>query len=73
MFLRDLNDFKWLVSYDNVSEIKYIYEQYRLYPFDLNYSVQVSKKGKELIIFSENLALPEYFTLGKFKEPLICI
>jgi DNA adenine methylase len=72
-FLRNLHNFKWLVSYDNVPEIKNIYEEYRLFPFDLNYSVQITKKGKELIIFSGNLVLPEYFTLGKFKEPLICI
>lgn len=72
-FLRTLIDFKWVVSYDNVPEIKSIYENYRLFPFDLKYSIQVPKKGKELIIFSDNLILPEYFTLGKHKEQLICI
>lgn len=72
-FLKTLNDFKWIVSYDNVPAIKKIYDNYRLFPFDLNYSVQVPKKGKELIIFSDNLILPNYFTLGKHKEQLICI
>lgn len=73
IFLRKLRKFKWLVSYDNVPEISKIYESYRLFPFDLNYSVQTNKKGKELIIFSENCKLPEFFITRNYKGQLTCI
>lgn len=71
VLLSGMEDFRWLVSYDNVQPIAEIYSNYRQFSFDLNYSVQVTKKGKELMIFSNNLRLPDYFKLGKLKEQLI--
>ncbi len=71
--LSNVIDFKWLVSYDNVEQIRSIYSNYRVFPFNLNYSIQIVKKGKELMIFSDELILPKYFTLGKNKEQLICL
>lgn len=51
--------FPWLVSYDDNDEIRKIYEAYRTESHILNYSAQVKMKGNEIIIFSDNLAIPK--------------
>lgn len=51
--------FKWILSYDNVEEIKALYSTFDLYSFDLSYTAQEKKIGSELLIPSYNLRLPE--------------
>lgn len=67
---------RWLISYDNVDQIKNMYQQYRLAKFDLNYTLQSKKFGSELLIFSDNLNLGAEITvngrssdLGIFRYP----
>ena len=50
--------FKWILSYDNVEEIQKLYKRFDLYTFDLTYTVQTSKQGKELLTHSKNSVLP---------------
>lgn len=50
---------KWLITYDNVPFICDIYKQYRSATFELNYSANNSGKGKEIMIYSDNLVIPE--------------
>jgi len=69
--LREFPNYRWVVSYDNVSKIKKIYDQYRQFTFNLNYSVQVSKKGKELMVFSRSIKLPEKFVVRNVEKKLI--
>ncbi|KZY40681.1 hypothetical protein A3733_05385 [Pseudoalteromonas shioyasakiensis] len=54
----------WLVSYDNAPEIRNIYSGYKQISFDLQYSAQTKKLGSEVMIFSDNLKVPE-LQLGK--------
>lgn len=58
------NGLRWLISYDNVSQIKNMYQQYRLATFDLNYTLQTKKFGSELLIFSDNLNLGTEITVN---------
>lgn len=51
------NAVKWVISYDNVPQIRKLYEQFRLSSFDLSYSLQEKKLGRELLVFSPNLKL----------------
>lgn len=69
--LQGFSNYKWIVSYDNVPEINDIYEEYRKFSFNLNYSVQVCRKGKELMVFSSRLKLPSHFVVRKSTEKLI--
>lgn len=55
---------RWLISYDNVEQIKKIYRDYRLAKFDLNYTLQSKKFGSELLIFSDNLNLGGEITVN---------
>lgn len=48
--------FPWLISYDDVSEIRKIYSKSSCINLYMDYSVKTSKKGKELLI--SNLMIP---------------
>lgn len=45
----------WIVSYDNVDEIKNMYSQFRQKEFDITYTLENKRKAKEIIIFSNTL------------------
>ena len=63
------DELRWLISYDNVHQIKNMYKQYRLATFDLNYTLQTKKFGSELLIFSDNLNLgPEITVNGRTSD-----
>lgn len=46
----------WLLTYDNKKEIKSLYPSRRIVNFSLNYNAYESRKGKELMIFSDAFA-----------------
>lgn len=50
---------KWIVSYDNVEEIKLMYLGYNKIEYDLSYTVQEKYKGKEVMFFSNNMIVPK--------------
>lgn len=56
---------KWLVSYDNVPEIKNLYKKYKQEEFALNYSAREHFKGTEVMIFQEKLVTPPKIIMGK--------
>lgn len=45
----------WILTYDNVSEITNMYYGFRTEDYTLNYSAGKASKGKEIMIFSDNL------------------
>lgn len=54
-----LEGYRWLITYDNVPFIESLYEEYRKIVFELNYSASNSGKGQEIMIYSDNLIIPE--------------
>lgn len=48
----------WIVTYDNVYEIKNLYKSYHMKEFDLNYSLANNGKGTEVIIFKDKNNCP---------------
>lgn len=50
---------KWIISYDAVELIKKLYEDYRQTEYYLSYSAGNPSKGRELMVFSDGLILPE--------------
>lgn len=58
-YLKDTTKFKWVLSYDNVSEIRELYNGYDLYEFNLKYTANVVKSGAELLTYSKDLLLPD--------------
>lgn len=56
-FLRQAK-FPWLLSYDNVEEIRNIYRDFDLYQFNLGYTAQTAKLGNELLTHSKDVQFP---------------
>ena len=50
---------KWLISYDAVNFLKDLYKDYRQSEYYLNYSVGNPSKGKEIMVYSNDLVVPE--------------
>ncbi len=50
---------RWLVSYDNVQEIKKLYKNQKKFTYSLNYSAVNSTTGSEVIIYQQDLIIPK--------------
>jgi len=58
-FLRRIRNVRWLVTYDNVPEIRALYAWRReITDFFLQYSAASAKEGSEIMIASDGLKLP---------------
>ncbi|MCH8486369.1 MAG: DNA adenine methylase [Candidatus Cyclonatronum sp.] len=62
--------YSWMVSYDNVSQIRNLYLEYRKSTFNLKYSLQEKKEGSELVVFSPNINLPATIIVNKQSQDL---
>lgn len=51
-------DKPWLVSYDNVEQIRHIYRTFPQIDYELSYTAQDKRRGSEVMIFPENLKIP---------------
>ncbi|WP_343358224.1 DNA adenine methylase [Bartonella schoenbuchensis] len=49
----------WLITYDNVEEVKLLYNQYPKVEFNIRYSLQNKRKAQELMIFSPKIKIPQ--------------
>ena len=52
-------DNNWILTYDNTPEIIKLYESKRHRFFNLNYSANKHKLGKEIIFYSDNIKIPQ--------------
>lgn len=50
---------KWIISYDAVDFIKELYSDYRQKEYCLSYSAGNRSKGKEIMVYSDGLILPD--------------
>lgn len=61
----------WLISYDAVPFLKALYHDYRQNEYYLSYSAGNPSKGKEIMVYSNNLVIPDgeivWLTKGKSK------
>lgn len=62
-FIKRQTGYRWLMTYDNVPEIRKLYADRGTVDFDLRYSAHTSKVGSELLIFSSNLDMPDDLSL----------
>ncbi len=51
---------KWIVTYDNVHQIKNLYIDFRQKKYTLNYSAAQPSKGQEVMIFSNNIYITKH-------------
>lgn len=55
----------WILTYDNVEFIQSLYDGYRQYRYNLNYSAANKRIGTELLIASNSLSLSESLNISK--------
>ena len=58
MFLKSSKPYWWLMSYDDVPEIRQLYRDFSLRPFDLAYTAYNQRAGREVLIHNGELSLP---------------
>lgn len=51
-------EFPWVMTYDNVPQIRELYSEVNTTPFTLRYSAFESREGKEVVIHGDELTLP---------------
>lgn len=73
--IRDSVKKRWIVSYDNVSEIHDLYQDYKHEVYSLSYSSSSKYQGSEVMFYSESLILPDvpspaYITPERFSQEL---
>ena len=57
--IRNIEEIKWIVSYDNHPSIKQIYQGFPLKEYTFNHAAFESREGKEILFFSRNLNIPD--------------
>lgn len=60
---------KWIISYDAVEFIKKLYEGYKQTEYYLSYSAGNPSKGRELMVFSDGLILPDMEVVKTKRQP----
>ena len=57
--IKSIKNFKWIVSYDNVKEIKKLYKNFPNKEFSFKHTAYVVREGKEILFLSNNIKQPE--------------
>lgn len=57
--IKRIKNSKWIVSYDNVPEIKEIYRSCENKKYFFFHTARKAKKGSEILFFSKNLVIPK--------------
>lgn len=69
--IKNIGDFPWIVSYDNVPEICNLYSEYESISYSINYSAAEHTKGTEIMVFSNGLSFPRIKTPTKVEKSAI--
>lgn len=57
-FIKNDKNINWIVSYDDVKEIRKLYENFRQVKSKIIYTAYEIREGKEILFFSNNLKIP---------------
>lgn len=55
--ISNIQNHKWIVTYDNVEQIANLYSQYRMTTYSLTYTAEKKYSGSELMVFSDTIEL----------------
>jgi DNA adenine methylase len=56
--IKKMKNTRWIVSYDNVPQIKKLYSEFRKKEYMLSHVAYEVREGKEILFFSQNLTIP---------------
>ena len=60
----------WMVSYDDVRDIRELYSSFRSKEYDISYSAQDRYRGREVAFFANGLSIPEVKDPSRLKDRL---
>ncbi|MBI5841057.1 MAG: DNA adenine methylase [Chloroflexi bacterium] len=60
---------RWIISYDDVPEIRLLYKKYKSLAYKLHYTAQDKYKGNEILFFCNNLIVPKSDNPQAIKAP----
>ena len=63
--IKKMKGVRWIVSYDNVSEIKKLYSDFKKKEYTFSHVAYEIREGKEVLFFSNNLIIP------RIKSPIL--
>lgn len=72
-FLQTEAHFSWVLSYDDVPQIREMYVKSDLFRFPLKYTVSKKQVGYELLTHSDNIHFPESLTIRRIHSKNITI
>ena len=61
------SSYRWLISYDDVPQIRAIYAQNRKVNLELSYSAYTRRSGRELVLCQDDLRLPSEIKISRSK------
>lgn len=67
--LAELSGVSWVVSYDDVDEIRRLYEPAPLLEYSIGYSARRRSRGREIMFFSKGLAIPDLVAPMRVAQP----
>ena len=56
--IKRIKNSRWIISYDNVSYIKFLYHGFKKIEYSFWYTANNRKKGNEVLFFDKNLIIP---------------
>lgn len=56
--IKSIKNIRWIISYDNVPEIRSLYSEFRKKEFSFKHTAYQVREGKEVMFFSNNLIHP---------------
>lgn len=66
----EIKNARWIVSYDDSQEIAKLYSKYQQTKYNIFHTAFHMKKGTEMLVFSNNLYVPEYIRWPKTRHSL---
>ena len=67
--LAELSGVSWVVSYDDVDEIRRLYEPAPRLGYSIGYSARRRSRGREIMFFSKGMAIPELVPPMRVAQP----
>lgn len=57
--IKKINNYRWIVSYDNVPWIKSLYDEFKNIEYSFWYTAHAPKRGNEILFFDKSLIIPK--------------
>ncbi len=68
--IKGINNIRWIVSYDNVPEIRELYSECQKKEFSFKHTAYTIREGYEILFFSESIRQPDIINYNPMRFKL---